>query len=78
MKAIVIDSLLREGERGVIVGKRNTQPDEVFSNKFMQMSKKSRRCVVENMSRRPYYGTKLDKELKDAKDRARAHGYRDD
>lgn len=45
-------------------------PDEFFVPVFM--CRKSRRIVNEYMERRPYYGTKQDKELKDAKDRARA------
>ncbi len=45
-------------------------PDEFYAPVFM--CKKSRRIVNEYMMRRPYYGTKQDKELKDAKDRARA------
>ena len=49
-----------------------------FIISHVYMSKKSRREVNEYMMRRPYYGTKLDKELKDAKDRARAHRRGDD
>lgn len=45
-------------------------PDEFYGPVFM--CKKSRRIVNEYTMRRPYYGTKQDKELKDAKDRARA------
>ena len=37
---------------------------------FPPMNKKRRQIVIANMLRRPYYGTRLDKDLKDAKDRA--------
>ena len=42
------------------------------TNPMPPMSKKRRQQVISNMLRRPYYGTRQDKELKDAKDRARA------
>ncbi len=42
------------------------------------MNRKQRRLLQETMLRRPYYGTKQDKELKDAKDRARADRCGDD
>lgn len=53
-----------------------TSPDEFYGPVYM--CKKSRRIVNEYMMRRPYYGTKQDKELKDAKDRARADRHRND
>ena len=52
--------------------------EEIYVNSMNAMSKKSRRSVIETMLRRPYYGTKLDRELKDAKDRARANRCGDD
>ncbi len=48
-------------------------PDEAFDIIMSNMSRKSRRIVVANMQRKPYEGTKLDKELKDAKNRTRDH-----
>lgn len=49
-------------------------PDEAFDIIMSTMSRKSRRIVVANMQRKPYQGTKLEKELRDAKNRARADG----
>lgn len=53
-------------------------PDEVFIPTEMTMNKRRKRIVTDNVLRRPYYGTKQDKELKDAKDRARADRCGDD
>lgn len=50
------------------------EEDEGFyENAMNALPKKSRRTVIETMHRRPYYGTKLDRELHDAKNRARAN-----
>lgn len=48
-------------------------PDEAFDIVMSNMSRKSRRIVVANMQRKPYEGTRLDKELRDAKNRTRDH-----
>lgn len=55
----------------------NTQ-EECFDHVDENMNKKTKRHVKEYAMRRPYYGTYQDKELRDAKNRARAHGHRDD
>ena len=47
--------------------------EQYFDSIFADMNRKRRRIVSTNMQRRPYWGTRQDKELKDAKDRARAH-----
>lgn len=52
--------------------------DEWFKDAMECAGRKRREMVNGMMMRRPYYGTKLDKELKNAKDRARSNRYRDD
>lgn len=52
---------------------KKAPPEEMFFQPLPFMTKKSIRIVTETMLRRPYYGTKLDRELKYAKDRARAN-----
>lgn len=46
---------------------------EWFDTIFRDMNRKRRNRVLTNMHRRPYSGTRQDKELRDAKDRSRAH-----
>lgn len=46
--------------------------EELFNAGAIVMSRRSRWTVAANMLRRPYFGTRLDRELKDAKDRARS------
>lgn len=47
-------------------------PDDMFMSCLPGGNRKRRRHVKEWMLRRAYYGTKLDRELKDARDRAAA------
>ena len=47
--------------------------DEAFDIIMSNMSRKSRRIVVANMQRKPYEGTRLGRELKNAKNRTRDH-----
>lgn len=48
-------------------------PDEAFDIIMSNMSRKSRRIVVANMQHKPYEGTRLGRELKNAKNRTRDH-----
>ena len=66
----------KEGHEGM--SHMGIPPDEVFILTEMTMNKRRKRIVESNLHRRPYYGTKQDKELKDAKNRARADGCGDD
>lgn len=52
--------------------------EESFEHIEESMNKRRKRHIQECAMRRPYYGTSLDKELKDAKNRARAHRRGDD
>ena len=66
-----------EAERRIPMYYQETDPEEMFCHSVVILSKKSRRSVTENKLRRPYYGTRLDRELKDAKDRAKAYRQRE-
>ena len=48
-----------------------------FETVIRDMNRKRRNEVLNYMHMRPYQGTKLDKELRDAKNRARANRCRD-
>lgn len=48
-----------------------------FETVIRDMNRKRRNEVLTYMHMRPYQGTKLDKELRDAKNRARANRCRD-
>lgn len=50
----------------------------LFNYVNVPMNKRRHREIKSYAIRRPYYGTKLDKELKNAKDRATAHRCGDD
>lgn len=67
-----------EAERRIPMYYQETDPKEMFCHSVVILSKKSRRSVTENKLRRPYYGTRLGRELKDAKDRAKAYRQRED
>ncbi len=54
------------------MSKRKVPPEDFFAHTKVYLCKRSRQIVTEQMLRRPYYGTRQDKELKNAKDRARA------
>lgn len=49
-----------------------------FDTVIRDMNRKRRNEVLNYMHMRPYQGTKLDKELRDAKNRAKANGCRED